>query len=128
MSEELSPAELSRLKKLRDQAQETHKTAGDASAKVYAMGEVQPAEEWRFRNALRANADELLELAEKGLDLSEMALALKTLVKAPVEKGSRAYSGALGNANMVLRAYEFKRQGRGRALEEGRGQEIETAI
>ena len=108
MAEELSASGVRRLKTLRDQAQETHKTAGDASAHVHGDPDLQPTEEWRFRWALRENADGLLDLAELGLQTQELALSLRALANAPVKKGGREYAGAIGHANMVLRAYERK--------------------
>jgi hypothetical protein len=128
MKSEMTAAGLRRLKALRDQAFETHKTAGDASAHVSSSPEVQPAEEWRFRQALRENADLLLDLAEQGLDAPELALSLKTLAQGPEARAGRAPTGALTDANAVLRAYEAKHQARLKTLEANSAAELETAI
>ena len=72
--------ELAKIKRLRDAALETHKTAGDASAHVRGNSELQPEEEWRFRSALRNNADELIALAEQGVRADSLAAGLEAAI------------------------------------------------
>ena len=128
MNPELSADGLGKLKDLRDQAQETHKTAGDASARVEMKDEFQPREEWRFREALRENADGLLDLAEMGLELEEMANALRGLLNVTVVMASGSYTGAQIKAAMVLRTYERKRWLQFKEIEENSGEAIETTL
>lgn len=112
MNSELNETGVKKLKALRDQALETHKMAGDSSARVESKNEVQPREEWNFRKALRENSDSLIDLAEMGLQAQELALSLRALMNASVKNAGSEYTGAMGNASLVLRAYEYKRQAR----------------